>query len=400
MKNPRFTDYNTYPYDHIVRRAMEKELITRKDGLLIVNYIEDKLSKGNIEEARAQRLATILTQWRKYIPVPYNEMTYQDLLKGVAAIRKGKSMYDRPYSPDTVRQHIKAIKTFTKYLARHEIVKITRDDLDEIKYPKEITESIKSKDILTDDQVELLIGAVKKIRNKAIIGTLKDTGLRPVDLAGLKWKDLEFNQRRVKISVVADKTNVHIDCFVILHKSWLVELRKQHNNASDDDYVFVDDQGEPLQYVAIDRMLKRAGERCGVKFPRGATAKLFRATSITEKQRAHYSPAAVSMLHFGTRDSKMMRHYSKFSRDDVEREALEIQGAQPPEPVEITRPDLCPVCNEPISPGVKFCPECGKPLTKAAAEGQKDLIAIIQNTPEYKEILKRLENLEDESKIK
>lgn len=415
MRNPRFTVYNDYPYDHIVQRAVDKGTITDSDKTLIIAYIKNKLRKGEIEDVRAQRISTYLTQWRRYIKVPYEEMTYTDLLDGIEAIRKGITQHGKPYSQDTIRGLIKTIKTFTKYLSKPDpvsrnekhklqgIVNISRDQLDEIKYPKVNFDSVKSSDVLTPEQIELLIGGARTIRDKAIISIMADTGLRPVDVAGLKWRDLEYNQQRVKINVTAQKTNTPITCYVILHKSWLVELRKQQNNATDDDYIFLDekghDKGEPMTYIALDRALTRASRKSGVKFPRGARSKLFRITSITQKQRDGYSSAAISKLHFGIPDSKMIRHYSKLCDEDTEREALEKSGAiTTTMKHEAARPGLCPICNEPISPGVKFCPECGTPLTRKAADKVKDAMEQVELQPEFKETQEQIKR--QDAKIK
>ncbi len=165
MKNPNFTKYNDVPYQDIIKKALKNKIITPRDGELIKTYIEDKISKGDIEEARAQRLATYLSQWRRFIKVPYEKMTYKDLLAGIASIRKGSSMHGRPYSPDTIRGLIKTIKTFTRWLARQDIVKITRDDLDEIKYPREITDSMI---VMTEEEHDHLTPPRKKIADTLI----------------------------------------------------------------------------------------------------------------------------------------------------------------------------------------------------------------------------------------
>lgn len=175
MKNPRFTQYNDYPYDYLVKRALENGTITRADHDLLIEYIEDKISKGEIELARAQRLATALTQWRRFIRTPYNKMTYKQLLAGTAALRQGTNKYGRPFAQGTVRHLLKAMKTFTRWMIRKGIVKITRDELDEIKYPKEKYDSVKSGDILSPEDVEKIIGTCRTVRDKAIISIAADT---------------------------------------------------------------------------------------------------------------------------------------------------------------------------------------------------------------------------------
>lgn len=385
MKNERFAEYNKYPYDYIIKKALYKEMITVEDHDIIIAYIQDKISKGEIEEARAQRISTSLTQWRRFVSVPYEQMTNKELLKAVSKMRIGKTANGKPYEPGTIRQQIKILKTFTKYLIKNKIVDITRDDLDEIKYPREVFDSVKPKDIPTVDQIEALIGAAVSIRDKAIIGIMVDTGLRPSDVARLTWRDLDFNQQRVKINITTEKTTTPVSCYVILHKSWLEEYRKQRNAENDNEFVFKDSNtGEPITYKAICHMLDRASSRSGFKFPKRARAKLFRATSITMKQRAGFSAAAISKMHFGTPDSKMMRHYSKLDDRDTEREALEKSGAVIVEHVEMVRPETCPNCRWPCSPGIKFCPECGSPVTAQAKAEVVETDDWIKLLPEYK----------------
>jgi integrase len=391
MKNPRFYEYNDYPYDFILRRALENGRITQSDHDLSIAYIEDKIQKGDIEDARAQRISTSLVQWRRFLP-EYDKLTYKELLKGVALMRKGTTIHGRPYKPGTIRQQLKILKTFIRKLAHDDVVKITRDQLDEIKYPKEVFDSVKPKDILSNDKIENLIGAAVSIRDKAIISILADTGFRPVDICGLTWRDLDFNQRRVKITVTTEKTNTIVSGYVILHKSWLVELRKSKNNATDDSFVFVESDGTPLPYGAITEMLRRTSEKSGVTFPKGAWSKLFRASSITNKQIDGYSPVAISQMHFGRPNSKMLPHYSKYTAEDAENEALKKAGVLPIEPREIPKREVCPKCGEPCSPGIKFCPECSEPITDAAkaqkATDHKAANIVLDN------LLKRIEALE------
>jgi len=404
-RNPRF--YNDVPYEAMLDKALKKKMITREDRQIIAEYIKNKISKGDIAAARANRIAVYLTQWRRYIKTPYAKMTYEDLLDGAAELRHGTSMYGRPYSPDTIRGLIKAIKTFTVYLNKKGIVKISREELGEIRPPKEITDTIKSKDLITMEQVEQLIGAAETIQTKAIIGTLADTGLRPVDLCGLQWRDLEFNKYRVKISIVSEKTNKEISPFIILHKSWMDELRKQRNQAKDHDYVFLDKDGQPMSWVAIDRQLQRTAKKADVKFPRGARAKMFRIISITMKEKAGMTRAAISKWHFGTDDSKQLPHYSKYSNDDVEHEALGIYGAKIEAKPDSPRQAICQECGGPLSPGVMVCPQCNEPideeLKKRLArwheiimEEEKEMMEAMRK--EIKELREKVKMLEGQSK--
>src|SRR5271157_3274330 len=124
MQNERFYLYNDkYTYDFIIRRKIDEKVITKRDAELLTGYIEHKLDNGQIEDRRAQRLATALTQWRKFLP-EYSTLTYKTLLRGITGMKKGKSSTGRPYSQSTQRSMIKTIKTFTTYLRKEGIIPI------------------------------------------------------------------------------------------------------------------------------------------------------------------------------------------------------------------------------------------------------------------------------------
>jgi hypothetical protein len=118
-----------------------------------------------------------------------------------------------------------------------------------------------------------------------------------------------------------------------------------------------------MSYIAVSRVLQRASKKSGVTFPKGAQAKLFRAGSITRDLRDGISTVATSRTHFGSPDSRMLRHYAKLVDEDTEREKLAKTGAIKEKPAMPVRPDGCPECGAPLSPGAKFCADCGTPLT-------------------------------------
>lgn len=392
MQNERFYEYNDkYTYDLIIRRKIEEGMITVRDGELITKYIKDKLNNGQIEERRANRLSTSLTQWRRFLP-EYEKMTHEDLLEAINAMKRGKTQYGKFYTSSTQRGMIKTIKTFANYLRKKGILDITRDQLDEIKPPKEVFDSIKPSELLRYEHFDKIIANCFNMRDKAIVSILAETGLRPVDIGGLKWRDLDINRGRVKVTVTVKKTNTLITDYLVIYQGWLKEHQKDHSGDKSTDYVFVEhDTGKPMTYKGITHVIERAAERAGIKLPKGAKSKLFRASSITNDIRDGHGTVTISKRKWGTPDSKSLRHYAKLVDEDTEKEVMAKRGAIEIPQHKPRRPDTCPECGEPLPPDAKFCPECNFALTKEASaskkEAMKSIAAYLQDPEVLREFL-------------
>ena len=337
---------DAYTYDYIIEKHRTKtRTISDEDAKLILKYIEDKKNKGMIDMPRAQRIATMLTQWRRFIKCQYcdlsiltadeekklktdiknrrlgpveaykarekaqSEHAVSMILTGIEGMKKGLSAYGRPYTSNTINQHMKALKTFINWLKRKEIVFIDQYDLDEIKPPKETYVSIAPKDVLTDDQINALIAMAPNTRDKAWIAMLAESGMRPEEAANLTWNDIEIGKDRVHIRVIdAKDPSKYRNAYIIIRMSYIRELRKVMAADGEQDFIFrMYDAGkvhfteEPVSEEAMRKSLVRIAEKAGVTFPKGAKNKLFRTSNVTNQLKGRRQPSSDPEKYMGQR---------------------------------------------------------------------------------------------------
>src|SRR5437763_645956 len=106
-----------YTYDFIIEKHRKSGLITDEDAGFITQYIEEKKGKGQIDMPRAQRIATMLTQWRRFIICSYDEISTldKDEEKRLAKKIKDENLDAIPAQKAREKaQSEHAIKTITK----------------------------------------------------------------------------------------------------------------------------------------------------------------------------------------------------------------------------------------------------------------------------------------------
>ncbi len=185
------------------------------------------------------------------------------------------------------RQFLRAFKKYIQYLKREKdvtqnyiylvtvVVKKFLEFnhiyfLDEVGAPKRTKSLPKS---LNETEVEDLLDAVSwdenepkskiitKMRDKLILTLLYSSGLRVSELVNLIIKDIDFDERTMLIRGKGDKDRVVL--FDKNAKALILEylnLREQDNK-----YLFINKHGNPLTPRYIQLMIKKYGDKAGIK---------------------------------------------------------------------------------------------------------------------------------------
>lgn len=185
---------------------------------------------------------------------------------------------------------------------------------------------------LNDDEVTALLAGCESLRDRLLFTVLRETGLRIGEALGLRHEDIDA--RRGEVAVVA-----RVNANGARAKSWerrvpipaaTVGLYSDYLHGEygplDSDYVFVvlagARSGWPLDYPAVDRLVRRLRERTSVRF----TPHELRHTFATDLLRRGVPVEVVQKLLGHASISTTIDTYSHLDIEDARR-ALVAAGA-------------------------------------------------------------------------
>jgi len=168
----------------------------------------------------------------------------------------------KPASQTTVNHYYRALRTFFNWLYKEQL--IPQNPFDHLKTPKiqkKVIQALSAKDI--EQLFEECSGkSAIDVRNKAIVCTFLDTGLRVSELADLNIDDIDFDTG--SILVRHGKGN----------KQRIVRVGSRAQNAlwryltiraTDNKRLFMNRNNQPLDVRGIKILIKRLGVRAKIK---------------------------------------------------------------------------------------------------------------------------------------
>lgn len=374
MLNQHFYEYNDrFNYDMSIRKHLDLGTITETDAGLIRRYLENSMDKGKITSPRrANNVGHILIQWRKYISVPYDNLTLEELLRGKRNfMNNGRSLHGRAYAQNSQRHMVKVIKTFTKFLVRNKIIApIDLEELQDIQPPDEDYHSISPKDILTVEEINRMIKSCDNNRDRAIIATLYETGCRIGELGRLTWGDFIMEPNIWQVRVDDTKTHqLREEVYMVTYLQYLVAHRNDLAEVNKSDFVFKARDGQPMSYPNLKRIIRKIATNAEIE--RQVDPKLFRTSRVTNMIIENYPTIVICKWIWGRPNSKMLTYYEKLASREVKKIALRMAGLESDDKMDekliaAGKPVKC-VCGQVNAPGAKFCSNDGRPLTGEAA---------------------------------
>lgn len=119
-----------------------------------------------------------------------------------------------------------------------------------------------SERILSEAEIQRIIGMENNPRNKLILRVLYCGGIRVSELCGLKWKDLQERDNFGQMTIFGKrgKTNT-----IIIPEPLWSDLIAYRKDAPDDAPVFKSRKGGKLSTVQIWRIVKKSAKRASIK---------------------------------------------------------------------------------------------------------------------------------------
>lgn len=162
--------------------------------------------------------------------------------------------------PVSVHDYYGTVNRFFNWLVDEEVIEQNpMARMHPPKVPKELIKPFKSQDI--DDLLALCQNNFLGIRNRAIILTFLDTGLRLSELAGIQLQDMDLDRGIIKVMGKGAKERL----VRIGKKTQKAVLRYLLQRNDTFPCLWVTEERRPLHWEGIQTMIKRLGKRAGLK---------------------------------------------------------------------------------------------------------------------------------------
>jgi len=376
---------NRYGADRSISGALERGQITQGDAEIITRYTTERETRADVSAVRVKKITSTLVSWRRFLAVPYQELTIQALDTGILALKKGTSTRGQPYTKNARHDYIRILRQFVLWMITEKVVKIPRRKVEEIKIPSVDTNTSRPEDLLTRAEVLELIEAAANMRDKALISTFYESGCRVGELARLQWRDLKFEDQWVEVTVTDEKSEKERHACLVMAKEYLARWKDATKYRAPEDRVFVSLQdGAPIEYITVRRILDRLQEKTTIT--KRLNPHLFRKSRITHLVNENYQESIIKKTMWNNLNTKMFQTYVKLGKDDINAEMLAKAGVKKKTAVEENplAPRPCGRCHFVNAPTARFCNSCGFELTEDVARSKDATRRKIEDSPEFK----------------
>ena len=176
-------------------------------------------------------------------------------------------------------------------------------------------------DLLTPDEMHLIINSVDSLKYKAILLLMQETANRPEELLKLKWRDINFNFHEIKLnSAKTGETRIiPIDKSVQHLKRYKLECF--HEEPKNNDFVFPspNNHQKHLKTQTLNEFLRQLENK--LKFKKHLYPYLWR-HSILSRMIKTLSPKVYEM-YAGHSLTTGMKTYAHLDTDDLKDELFE-----------------------------------------------------------------------------
>ena len=378
----------------IIDRYVSTERITHEDAGLISEFLAERRAAGGISNGRVNKLTFTLVTWRRFIP-PYSTLTIGTVYMGIDAIKNAKTPQGRPYKQNTLFDHVSILKQFLLWMIENEYSNLPEKKVKAIKSPRKDTITKTASQLLSPEEVKILVKASRSSRDRAMIMTLYEGGFRPGQVCQLKWRDMKSDPNGIAVNVNF-KTGITRYIRLVMAKKYISEWRADYPlPVTPESFVFLNEKRLPLTWNAMAVQINRIAKRAGMT--KHLTPHLFRHSRITHLLREGASESVVKMMMWGSLNTDMLMTYAHLTGGDVDAEISRLYGLDTKTGQKSARlePRICPSCNLINPPGEDYCRGCMEALSiQAIADEDAIRRFVIKNPKAFRQFLDRIEEKE------
>ncbi len=344
-------------FERLLERILSDKKLTSNSKSLIKEHIAYLQAQGRDTKTLVKHLYCL----KVFVDfaegkVDFKTLKRKDIERIIAKLESSD------YKPETKRN----VKTVVKGFWKHAL---GQDEF----YPEPVRwlrTTLRRKDrlqpegILTEEDVMKMLDAANNSRDKAIIATLFDSGVRVGELLGMRKRDIDLEGSPAHL-VVNGKTGPR-RVPILFSVPYLAAYLNEQKLRKPDEYLWnVAGSWAGLtqraDYSAIRMMLQRVAAKAGVD--KRVNPHSFRHARATD-YASRLSDQTLKTLFGWVGGSKMAEVYVHLSGKDIDNSVLEANGYKP---VEVQAPKLkilmCPRCRLANEPTAQYCSRCSSPLS-------------------------------------
>ena len=354
-----------------LEKIADSKAISERNKQLIFRFLNH--ISPEVSEMRLTFYTHKLRRLARWLNKDFDTVEEQDLRSLLTFLTKGNARLDgRQFSQGTIHGYKVTLKRFYRWLEG--------DDQD---YPRKIrwiktsgdtTRIHDPEQLLTFKEVVEMIRHARNPRDKAMISFLYESGARVSEMLSMKIKHLDFSKNMVKATLPVSKTSPRVVPLVSCRKhiaTW-VNYHPSKDNQDSSLWSNLKRSGdEPLLGQTVNEILKKVAADAGIT--KRVYPHLFRACSITHKQSVGWPEQAVKAFHGLSKDSKVMKHYSHLSYNDLEQIQLNMNGLPTEKKVGTSQGITCPSCGKMNPLYIEMC-ECGLPTEIKNVTGKERVL--------------------------
>lgn len=341
----------------------ENKELSSKDKKDIISFID--FVSPELTTQRILKYTFSLRKFKPFLKVDYRDANENDIRRAITELNNSNN-----YAERTKLDFRVCIKRFYKWLKgnnRH--------------YPKEVdwiktTEKRQDKklpeELLTEDDIEILIDACNSIRDKCIVMVLYESGCRIGEFISLRKKDVVFDNDGVLLNIPKGKTGarrIRLVASTPYLSNWISNHPLKDKNSSLWVNNSIKRKKKELGVGGIRKILIELKDRTNIDKPLNPhnfrhSRATFLATKLKESQLCKYMGWIIG--------SKMPQIYIHLSQRDVDDAILGIYGHREKQDIKSKlTPVDCPRCKRKIEKDSNLCSFCGLPLSDKGEEIMK-----------------------------
>jgi integrase/recombinase XerD len=259
---------------------------------------------------------------------------------------------------------------------------VGREDLAQLCTVKKAHQDRKlPEDMLTPEDIELLINYAQNLRDKAYIAVLYESGAREGELEELLLKHVVFDENGAVITLPKGKTGAR-RIRIVFAAGYLRNWIDNHPLKNDrDSWLWASgwDQTTHVNYKTLWSALRRSAKNSGVK--KRVNPHSFRHARATHLAKDLTEQQLKAYLGW-TAGSSMAAVYVHLSGKDLDQAILKLNGLATEEMKEDNTLKIikCPRCKEIQDKKASFCFKCGMPLNETSSmKIESDTSAVLLN---------------------